>query len=160
MPHYSARSESRLQTVAEPIQRVMRFVLKRFDHTILEGHRDQLTQDAAFVRGASTKQWPNSKHNQLPSAAVDAAPYYPEVPAGGIDWRTDAALLAAAKSQDWVAFMAILENVKRWHTFGGYVLGAGNAMDVQIRWGGDWDLDFHFNDQTLIDLPHFELVGR
>ena len=26
-----------------------------------------------------------------------------------------------------------------------------------LRWGGDWDSDKDFNDQSFDDLPHFEL---
>lgn len=29
----------------------------------------------------------------------------------------------------------------------------------KVRWGGDWDSDGIFDDQSFDDLPHFELVG-
>lgn len=45
------------------------------DITVLCGHRGQADQEAAFAAGASKVHWPNSKHNSLPSRAVDLAPY-------------------------------------------------------------------------------------
>lgn len=45
------------------------------DITVLCGQRGKAEQDAAFARGASKLQWPRSKHNQMPSRAVDIAPY-------------------------------------------------------------------------------------
>ena len=45
------------------------------DITVICGHRGKAEQDAAFARGTSKLQWPRSKHNQMPSRAVDIAPY-------------------------------------------------------------------------------------
>ena len=45
------------------------------DLTILWGHRGEKDQNEAFAKGTSEKQWPNSKHNKLPSLAVDMVPY-------------------------------------------------------------------------------------
>lgn len=51
------------------------------DVTVLCGWRNQVDQDAAFKKGASKLQWPNSKHNHTTergdpdSLAVDLAPY-------------------------------------------------------------------------------------
>ena len=39
------------------------------------GHRNQADQDREFAEGDSTKRWPDSKHNTLPSRAVDVWPY-------------------------------------------------------------------------------------
>ena len=157
MGKYSFNSELRLSTVEKKLEGVFRLVLKRFDHTILVGHRNQEQQNNAVAMKTSTKSWPDSKHNASPSQAVDAAPYYPDA-TNSIDWRTDAAMMEAAKKGDWDEVKSILENIKRWHTFGGYVLGAGDGMGIPLRWGGDWNLNFKFNDQRLVDLPHFEVI--
>ncbi len=156
MAKYSARSASRLATCTTGLQSVFAVVIQWWDHTILFGHRGKEDQDAAMVAGASTKPWPASKHNLTPSQAADAAPYYADVNNGGIDWRTDAELLKAAREGRFEDVKAILENIKRWYSFGGFVRGVGAAKGVRIRWGGDWDGDCRFNDHTLVDLPHFE----
>ena len=49
------------------------------DITVLCGHRPKAAQDKAFAEGTSKLEWPRSKHNQMPSRAVDIAPY-------PIDW--------------------------------------------------------------------------
>lgn len=49
------------------------------DVSVLCGFRDKKEQDEAFKNKASKLQWPKSKHNVLPSMAVDLAPY-------PIDW--------------------------------------------------------------------------
>lgn len=41
------------------------------DAHISHGFRDIADQNAAFASGASKLQWPNSKHNKLPSEAID-----------------------------------------------------------------------------------------
>lgn len=159
MAKYSMSSERRLLTATPDMQAVFRCAIAHgWDHTIIEAHRGEAEQNAARRAGRSTKSWPNSKHNQLPSPAVDAAPYYPEAPNGGIDWRTDKALLDAARLGDWAAVVAILENIKRWMAFGGFIRGIGAAKGIRIRHGGDWDGDQRFNDHHLVDLPHFEEV--
>ena len=75
MPKYSKRSAIKLAQCDERLQRVFNRVLEIFDHTILCGHRDQDTQEDMFEMGRSQLHWPDSKHNALPSRAVDAIPY-------------------------------------------------------------------------------------
>lgn len=45
------------------------------DITVLCGYRGEKEQLEAFEKGASKLKWPHSKHNRLPSLAVDIAPY-------------------------------------------------------------------------------------
>ena len=35
---------------------------------------------------------------------------------------------------------------------------AAIALKVQIRWGGDWDMDGDSKDEKFYDGPHFELL--
>jgi peptidoglycan L-alanyl-D-glutamate endopeptidase CwlK len=52
------------------------------------------------------------------------------------------------------------------HYFAGYVKATAEQLKKDqlichdIRWGGDWDSDTEVNDQTFIDLPHFELISE
>lgn len=158
MASYSQASTAKLATVCPELQDTFNTVIQHWDHTIFYGHRGQEEQNKAVADGKSTKPFPSSKHNQTPSDAVDAGPFYPEVPAGGIDWRTDAELMTAARRGDFEVVKTILENIKRWHGFIGFVRGVGAAKGYKIRSGGDWSGDHRFNDQKLIDLPHFEMI--
>lgn len=101
----------------------------------MEGHRNEVDQEEAFKRGATTLHWPHGKHNASPSLAVDVYPHPIE-----------------------------LKNTNRFYWFGGFVMGIAQRLfdegkiTHKIRYGGDWDSDKDINDQKLNDLVHFELV--
>jgi hypothetical protein len=131
MPRFSSTSKARLSTCHSHIQQVFNEVIKYFDCKILEGHRDKETQDRLFHATPPRTQvrWPNSKHNSSPSLAVDVFPY-------PINWG----------------------DRERAHLFAGYVLATAKQMGIDLRWGGDWDMDTEVDDNRFDDLPHFELV--
>ena len=128
MPHFGERSQRELDTCHDNLKILFTEVIKHFDCTILQGHRGQEEQDEYFRTGKSKVQFPNSKHNQSPSLAVDVAPW-------PIDWN----------------------DRERFYHFAGYVRGIAAKMGISVRWGGDWDSDTELHDQTFMDLPHFEL---
>ena len=105
-----------------------------FDCTIVQGRRDKATQDKYFAEGKSKLQWPKSKHNVLEpemlSKAVDTTPYIN----GKMVW-----------------------DASQCYFFAGYVLGTADRLGINIRWGGDWDMDRDLSDNTFNDLVHFEL---
>lgn len=125
---FSNKSISQLVTCDADLQRLFREVLKGYDCTIIQGFRGKEEQDEYFRTGKSKVQYPNGKHNQSPSLAVDVAPY-------PVDWN----------------------NTKRFYHFAGYVLAVADMMGIKIRWGGDWDSDKDLDDQTFMDLVHFEI---
>lgn len=99
MPTFSKISKDRLATCDERLQKVFNEVVKYFDCTIVQGHRGQAEQDAAYASGKSQLKWPNGNHNKFPSKAVDVMPY-------PIDW-TDR---------------------ERMTLFAGFVMGIGISM--------------------------------
>lgn len=129
MPVFSERSKAKLATCHPELQHLFNEVVKHFDCTILTGHRDKEAQNGAFNAGKSKLQWPNSKHNESPSMAVDVAPY-------PIDWN----------------------DLERFRRFVWFVRGVAAARGIEIRTGADWDGDHSITDQSFHDLPHFELV--
>lgn len=135
MPRFSSTSRARLSTCHPDLQVLFQRVVQSFDCTILEGHRGQAAQDAAFREGKSQLRYPHGKHNALPSMAADVAPY-------PIDW----------------------DDLSRFRYFAGYVQGVAEIlllqgeMEYAVRWGGDWDQDTELKDNTFNDLVHFELV--
>ena len=136
MPRYSRLSQERLDTCHTAVRQVFNEVIKVFDCSILCGHRGEEEQNLVFSNGDSRCEWPNSSHNDMPSLAVDAAPYYFERP--HIRWDRD--------------------SLYRWYYFGGVVVTTAYYLGITIRWGGDWDRDTYVRDQKFNDLPHFELV--
>ena len=129
MPSFSRRSKDKLETCDSRLQDIMQEVIKHYDCTILEGHRDEATQDEYFRTGRSKVEYPNSKHNSYPSKAIDVVPY-------PIDWN----------------------DKERFYHFGGFVKGIAAQMGIKLRWGGDWNSNNDFKDQTFHDLPHFEIL--
>lgn len=96
------------------------------------GHRNKQEQDAAVFAKTTKLAWPNSKHNSLPSLAVDIvpSPFYAAM------WK---------QREPWEALAQV-------------VLQCAAELDVKIRWGGDWNGDGRSSDERFFDGPHFELV--
>ena len=81
-----------------------------------------------FDEGKTKVLYPNGRHNDYPSNAVDVVPY-------PVDW----------------------DDRERFHLFAGFVLGIARSMGINLRWGGDWNQNFEVDDNKFDDFPHFEL---
>jgi peptidoglycan L-alanyl-D-glutamate endopeptidase CwlK len=132
MAEYGPGSKKRLKTVHPLLRLVFETVVKDVDNTITEGERGEQKQNEYFATGRSKLKYPKSNHNKKPGQqyvrALDAAPW-------PIDW-TDR---------------------ERFYFFAGAVKATASMLGIKIRWGGDWDGDNDFKDQTFDDLMHFEL---
>ena len=82
MNTFSEASRAKLKTCHRDLQLLFAHVIQEYDCTIVCGHRDKEAQDKAYAEGKSKLKYPRSKHNRIPSWAVDAAPYEK----AGIDW--------------------------------------------------------------------------
>lgn len=129
MPKFGSRSLSRLTSCDERLQCVLNEVINHVDCSVLSGYRGEKEQNRLKLEGKSQLSYPHSKHNTMPSVAVDVAPY-------PIDWN----------------------DLNRFRRFAGFVEGVAAAQGVKLRWGGDWDRDWDMKDNRFNDLPHFELV--
>lgn len=115
-------------------------VLQIHDASVIEGYRDQSTQNKYFDSGTSRVKWPNSNHNKTPSRAMDLAPYIK----GGNPYDMERVLF-----------------------FAGIVMAVANALYSQnkihhkLRWGGSWrttpNAIFAFDRNGFFDGIHFEL---
>ena len=128
MPRYSKRSKERLASCDQRLQDVFNEVIKHVDCSILEGHRSKERQNKLYDEGRTKVKYPNGRHNSSPSKAVDVTPY-------PVDW----------------------EDRERQTLFAGFVIGIGRSMGYNLRWGGDWDMDFKVMDNRFDDFPHFEI---
>jgi peptidoglycan LD-endopeptidase CwlK len=72
---FGAKSLERLSECHPDLQKIAHELIKEMDVTVLCGHRGEKEQNAAFVNGNSKLQYPRSKHNKVPSEAMDLAPY-------------------------------------------------------------------------------------
>lgn len=132
MPKFSQRSIDRLSTVDLRLQQVMRLAITRVDFSVKCGHRSSEEQDAAVFAKTTKVKWPNSKHNALPSLAVDICPY----PFHAAMWK---------QREPWERLAAI-------------VLQCAKELDIPVRWGGDWSQNGRIDDERFFDGPHFELI--
>lgn len=128
--YYGKSSLKNLNEAHPELQRLFFSLESDYNITIFKGHRTKEEQDAAFESGNSKVQWPDSKHNEWPSKAVDAA-FYP------VDWN----------------------DLGRHYMFVGIVIERARQLDIPIRCGADWDGDFNTDDQTFNDLVHIEYIG-
>lgn len=130
MNSFSPKSQERLSTCHPDLQRLFNEVIKHYDCTVTCGHRGKEEQDEAVRTGQSKLAWPYSKHNSLPSKAIDVVPF-------PIDW------------QDKGRFLH----------FAGFVLATAKQLNIEIRCGVDFNEDLNFKNDSFFDAPHFELKG-
>lgn len=140
MPKFSQRSLVRLATCDPRLVRVMEAVVVDEDCSIEGGGRSLDEQAANILKGVSKTT--DSKHiisvaNPF-SRAVDVVPY-------PVVWPN-------------VVTKYYIHDVARFYFFAGYVIKTARLLGVRLRWGGDWNGDGNFRDQTFDDLDHFELV--
>ena len=128
MPKFGKTSKYRLLSCDYRLQKVLNEVIKYVDCSVLEGYRDERTQDKLYSEGKTKVRYPMGRHNSNPSRAVDVVPY-------PIDWK----------------------DRERFHLFAGFVLGIARSMGIKLRWGGDWNMNFEVDDNKFDDFPHFEL---
>tara|TARA_Y100000310_G_C20678377_1_gene814406 strand:+ start:1790 stop:2179 length:390 start_codon:yes stop_codon:yes gene_type:complete len=129
MPSFGKRSKKNLDTCHPYLQLLFNEVVKDIDCSVICGHRTKTEQHKAFDTKKSKTKWPDSKHNESPAMAVDVVPY-------PVDWG----------------------DLNRFYFFAGFVLSTANRLGLQIRFGGDWDSDMEFGDNSFNDLVHFELM--
>lgn len=128
-------SEYNLSSCTPNLQKLMREAIRRapkwLDFAITCGHRNQLDQDRAYRDKTSKKQWPNSKHNSLPSRAVDIRPAAP------------------FDARDW-------QDERRFARLIGFIECVAIDLGIPIRVGMDFSGDGRSIDEKFLDMPHIE----
>ena len=151
MNRYGEKSSQVFSELCAELQFIFAKVLEIRDHSLTCGFRPEDIQNAAFESGNSQVEWPDGKHNTIPSDAVDAHPYPLPISWGELK---DKAVREVLKDNPELVGKVIQE----FYYFGFLVVGVAHGMGFQIRWGGDWDGDMDVNDQKFNDLLHFEIV--
>jgi len=148
MPEFGASSKVKLMTCHPDLVRLFNEVVNAYDCQVIDGARTEADQEDKVKRGFSKTL--DSKHvvsQEHPlSRAADVAPY-------PVVWplKLDAYPTPAELNQ-------YVHTIGRFYDFHGFVLATANLLGIKIRWGGDWDMDKDFMDQTFDDLDHFELA--
>lgn len=127
---FGKRSLDNLATCHPVLQTLAKKALEKnlLDFTVICGHRDKASQDAAFKAGTSGLRWPKSYHNRTPSLAMDLIPF------PFISWN------------DTSSFAAIVELMKdTWDD-----MAVEEKGGFELICGADWT--------KLRDMPHFQIV--
>lgn len=110
MPTFGTTSKKHYDTLHGDWQAILDEAIKHYDFSIIWGHRGMAAQNKAFNDGFSTKRWPQSRHNILPSEAVDVTPY-PDI----------------FKASD-----------EEFYLLATHIFQAASKLNIPIRWGGHW----------------------
>ena len=153
MATYGNTSQQKLDSCHPDLIVIFQEVVRIFDNAIVYGERTPGEQFELYKQGRSLigGRWviadkkkvvtykdgtiSKSNHNYSPSKAVDAVPY-------PINWK----------------------DTDRMYYFAGMVIATAIRLKDEgkvthnIRWGGDWDRDTEVDDQTFMDLAHFEII--
>jgi peptidoglycan L-alanyl-D-glutamate endopeptidase CwlK len=118
MPRFSRKSKDKLKTCHKELQILFNLAIEYWDCIIIQGHRGREEQNKYFADGKSKLRYPGSKHNKVPSLAVDVMPYHSKEP--HIRWDDK------------------LDLIK----FSCYIKGLANGLGIKIKWGGDFNSFF------------------
>jgi len=118
---FGTTSRKRLAMCHPTLIKLAEVAIRDFDFSVVCGHRNKHDQTAAFESGHSKAEWGQSPHNLLPSRAMDLVP-----------WPSQ------------------YSNKLLQSRLGHYMLGVAAALEIRIKWGGDF--------KTFYDAPHFELL--
>jgi len=140
---FAESSKKRLEDAHSDLKLIFNEVKKvcMIDFDISEVHRPDVRQRYLFLTGKSEKDGiiKKSKHQSLPSEAVDIYAYKPDG--------------KGSYTKHQMCYIA------------GVIQSIANLLYIQgkishiIRWGGNWDSDGEIiTDQKFQDLCHFELL--
>ena len=111
MPSFGANSLKHRNTCHPDLQAILDRAIKKYDFSVIWGHRNKQQQNQACADGYSELEWPRSKHNKYPSMAFDVIPY----PNG-------------FSSSD-----------AEFYKMATYILAAASDLQIPLRWGGHWE---------------------
>lgn len=140
MNKWSSKSQAQYDTLHLDLKTLCDAVLIVHDCSILYGNRGKELQNQLFADGKSTLKYPDSKHNTLPSIAVDLLPY----------------------RRHWNPYGQGSDKYSAY--FSGIVLGIAERllfeghMKYKIRWGGNWSTIRNKDFASFYDAYHFELL--
>ena len=129
MYRYSRISRARLDTCIPELQDLFEAVLQFNDHSIIQGYRTEKQHYTYMLEGKTKVPYSRTYHRFNPSKAIDVAPY-------PIRWKDQGA---------FYVFAGVVMTIAKEKGYAPY-----------LRWGGDWDRDGQYNDQTFYDLVHWE----
>ena len=126
-------SMARLQGVDETLVNVVKRAIEisEVDFTVLEGVRTLERQRELYAQGRTAPgkivTW-TMKSRHIEGKAVDLVPY-------PLDWN----------------------DLEKFNKIKDAMFQAARELDVNLRWGADWDGDGNYREKGEYDSPHFEI---
>lgn len=105
----SKTSRQKLQTCHSDLIKLVTSVSEVTNIAVICGHRGKHEQEQAFLKGTSKAKWGQSKHNKIPSMAVDIVPL-------PLDWN----------------------DIPSFEKMGETVLEIAKKLNIKIKWGRDF----------------------
>jgi len=136
MYKFSQASEARLWGVDERLQEIARLALSRsridFGIGFLGGLRTASEQYDLFLKKKSKVDGTTNRSKHQEGLAIDVVAYVDGRPR----WEKE-----------------------YYYMLAGTILAVAAEKGLPLRWGGDWDSDNDFLDQTFNDFGHFEVAN-
>ena len=126
-------SLARLQGVDETLVNVVKRAIEisEVDFTVMEGVRTLERQRELYAQGRTAPgkivTW-TMKSRHIEGKAVDLVPY-------PLDWN----------------------DLDKFNKIKDAMFQAAKELDVNLRWGADWDSDGNYREKGEYDSPHFEI---
>lgn len=126
-------SLARLQGVDETLVNVVKRAIEisEVDFTVMEGVRTLERQRELYAQGRTAPgkivTW-TMKSKHIEGKAVDLVPY-------PLDWN----------------------DLEKFNKIKDAMFQAAKELDVNLRWGADWDSDGNYREKGEYDSPHFEI---
>lgn len=126
-------SLARLQGVDETLVNVVKRAIEisEVDFTVMEGVRTLERQRELYAQGRTAPgkivTW-TMKSRHIEGKAVDLVPY-------PLDWN----------------------DLEKFNKIKDAMFQAAKELDVNLRWGADWDGDGNYREKGEYDSPHFEI---
>ncbi len=141
--------KTRLHLVEPDLKRVLLKSHTIYPFIVAEALRELERQKKLVAEGFSETL--NSKHLIQPDGFVHAVDLIPKHFYGWGDIKKNK-IYSPKEISD------ISKERGSFYYLAGVIQSVARDMGVEIRWGGDWNGNLNFKDQTFDDLIHFEIV--
>lgn len=157
MAQFSQRSLNNMKGLHPYLVMLLNYAIQYFDFVVTSGVRTDDEQAALYAKGRTKpgnivthidgKERRSSHQKDLQTGCGHAVDIYP-YPVRNVSEMSEEAQMK--ERWRYVALAYFLKGLWK-------ALKETGGLDGELRWGGDWDSDNEFSDQSFDDLVHFEL---
>ena len=152
MPSYSKTSKRNLATCHPDLVVLFNYIIQYVDCSVVYGQRTPEVQFGLYKKG---REFINGKWVKTGNIWTNC---------DGYEKKSNHNMEPLSHAADVIRYPVDWEDYERMRHFAGYVLGWAAALreageiEHEIVCGVDWDGDFDLDDQSFLDLPHYQIV--